>query len=176
MVVRDRLRRTNDGVGVRDRVRRRLLRAVQRPDAPARAWSGTGLPPAPQDHGLPADAFIVAPARHQAVFRLLGPRREARVRDFQSNHAKERPRGPDETYADYLGLSVFSSEELAMENAIRWPKHVAALLLPQDEGFSIARTYPEIEGHYTVWGDPDRLLANVERVSTRQQPGTLEQR
>lgn len=157
-------------------MKRLLLRAVQRPDVPARAWSGTGFPPAAQEHGLPSDAFIVSPARHQAVFRLLGPRPEARVRDFLSNRAKERPRGPDETYADYLGLSVFSSEELATENAVRWPKHVAALLLPQDEGFSIARTYPEIEGHFTIWGDPDRLLANVERVSTYQQPDTLEQR
>jgi hypothetical protein len=110
------------------------------------------------------------------VFRLLVPRPQTRVREFQSNLTKERPRGPDETYADYLGLSVFTSEELAMENAIRWPEHVAALLLPQDEGFSIARTYPEIEGHHTIWGDPDRLLANVECVSTYQQPGTLAQR
>ena len=57
---------------------------------------------------------------------------------------------------------------------MRWPKHVAAVLLPQSDGFSIARAYPEIEGHYTMWGDPDRLLANVERVAIHPEPGRLE--
>jgi hypothetical protein len=90
--------------------------------------------------------------------------------------AKDRPQGPDETYADHLGISVLSSEPLALENAIRWPKHVAAVLLPEAEGFSIARTYPEIEGHYSVWGDPERLLANVQRVSTHSEPGKFQSR
>jgi hypothetical protein len=138
-------------------------------------WPGYGLPPAATTYGLPADVFIVSPARHQVVFRLLGFRREPRVRDFESNFAKGRPRGPDETYADHLGISTFDSEELAVENAINWPKHVATLVLPDHEGFSIARTYPDIEGHYTVWGDPERLLDNVERVATHRQPGTVEE-
>lgn len=151
-----------------DAIRLRLMEvaglAGTRSDRPA--WPGYGLPPGSADYGLPASAFIVAPARHQAVFRLLGYRPEPQVRDFQSNLAKDRPRGPDEPYVDYLGVSVFSSETSAVENGIRWPKHVAAVLLPDHEGFSIARTYPEIYGHYTVWGDPERLLANVERVAT----------
>lgn len=137
-------------------------------------WPGFGFPPPPAEHGLPNDTFIVAPARHHAVFRLLGYRPETQLRDFQSNHARGRPRGPDEPYLDYLGISVFSTEDVAVENAVRWPKHVAALLLPQGEGFSIARTYPEIAGHYTVWGDPEQLLGNVERVTTYREPGTLE--
>jgi hypothetical protein len=163
-------------VGLTDAVRRRLLEAAERAGMVATMpnWPGFGFPPPPADHGLPDDSFIVARARHHAVFRLLGYRPEAQVRDFQSNCARGRPQGPDETYVDYLGVSVFSTEHLAVENAVRWPKHVAAVLLPQDEGFSIARTYPEIEGHYTVWGDPERLLANVERVATHSQPGTLE--
>jgi hypothetical protein len=61
-----------------------------------------------------------------------------------------------------------------MESAVRWPKHVAGVLLPQNAGFSIARTYPQILGHYTIWGDPDILLTNVERVDTYLEPGTLE--
>ncbi len=104
----------------------------------------------------------------------MGFRPEPRVRDFEPNLAKGRPRGPDETYADYLGISTFASEELAVENAINWPKHVAAVVLADQEGFSIARTYPDIEGHYTVWGDPERLLANVERVAMHHQPGRVE--
>lgn len=31
----------------------------------------------------------------------------------------------------------------------------------------------EITGHYTVWGDAERLLGNVERLDTREEPGTL---
>lgn len=108
------------------------------------------------------------------VFRVVG-RAPARRRDFESNREKGKPQAPDETYADYLGVSVFSDPELAVANAVRWPKHVARMLLPQSEGFSIARTYPQIRGHYTIWGDPDALLANVERVDTYADPGTLEE-
>lgn len=122
-----------------------------------------------------ASALTRAPPLWEAA-RPLGPswgqRALHRVRHLL-RLAKDRPRGPDETYADYLGISVFSSEPLAIENAVRWPKHVAAVVLPESERFSIARTYPEIEGHYSVWGDPERLLANVQGVSTHLDPGKL---
>jgi hypothetical protein len=62
---------------------------------------------------------------------------------------------------------------VAFENAVIWPKRVAALWLPQAYGFSIARTQPEVDGHYTVWGDAELLLGNVERVDTREEPGKL---
>jgi hypothetical protein len=156
-------------------VRRRLVEAAERAGVgPPPYWPGYGYPPPPGEHGLPEDTFIVAPARHQIVFRVLG-RTAARRRDFESNREKGRPQAPDETYADYLGVSVFSEPELAVANAVRWPKHVARILLPQSEGFSIARTYPDILGHYTIWGDPDTLLVNVERVDTYANPGTLEE-
>lgn len=156
-------------------VRRRLLRAAERAGLQLRPhWPGYGYPPPPGDHGLPDDTFIVAPVRHQIVYRLLG-RGVPQRRDFECNREKGKPQGPDETFADYLGLSVFSDPDLAVANAVRWPKHVAAILLPQSERFSIARTYPQILGHYTVWGDPDSLLANVERVDTHDEPGTLEE-
>jgi hypothetical protein len=154
-------------------LRTRLLEAAERAGLIPAYWPGYGYPPLPGEHGLPEDTFIVAPARHQIVFRVLG-RAEGRRRDFESNREKGRPQAPDETYADYLGVSVFSNPELAMANAVRWPKHVARVLLPQGEGFSIARTYTQILGHYTIWGDPDTLLANVERVDTYTDPGTLE--
>jgi Phage integrase family len=83
-------------------------------------------------------------SRHQVVFRLLGVRPGPRVRDFGSNMAKGRPRAPDETYTDYLGVSTFESEELAVENAVNWPTHVATVVLPDHDGFSIARTYPDV--------------------------------
>jgi hypothetical protein len=157
-------------------VRRQLLEAAERAggDAHHPYWPGYGYPPPPGEHGLPEDTFIVAPARHQIVFRVLG-RAEGRRRDFESNQGKGRPQAPDETYAGYLGVSVFRDSELAMESAVRWPKHVARLLLPQNEGFSIAWTYPQILGHYTIWGNPDILLTNLERVDTYDEPGTLEE-
>jgi hypothetical protein len=155
---RPRGRRSRLPLRLRDQPRRRHSTTLL-------VWTG--------EHGLPDDTFIVAPARHQIVFRVLG-RAEGRRRDFESNREKGRPQAPDETYADYLGVSVFLDPELAMENAVRWPKHVAGVLLPQNEGFSIARTYPEILGHCTIWGDPDILLTNVERVDTYPEPGTLE--
>jgi hypothetical protein len=148
----------------------RALRALAGEPEPAPRWPGFGMPPPATDYRLPPKTFIVAPARHQVVFRLLGFRPEPRVRDFESNFAKGRPQAPDETYADYLGVSVFASEQLAIENAVNSPKHVAAVLLPDSEGFSIARTYPEVEGHYTIWGDPERLVANVERIETHEDP------
>ena len=148
----------------------RALRAFVQEPATTPRWPGFGMPPRATDYGLPAETFIVAPARHQVVFRLLGFRPDARLRDFESNSAKGRPRGPDETYAEYLGVSVFGSEELAVANAAKSPKHVAAVLLPDSEGFSIARTYPEIEGHFTIWGDPERLVANVERIESHEDP------
>lgn len=156
-------------------VRKWLLRAAERADLkPQPYWPGYGYPPPPGDHGLPDDTFIVSPARHQIVYRLLN-RGAPRRRDFECNREKGKPQGPNETFADYLGLSVFSDPELAITNAVRWPKHVASVLLPQSQRFSIARTYPQILGHYTIWGDPDSLLANVERVDTRGEPGTLDE-
>jgi hypothetical protein len=68
---------------------------------------------------------------------------------------------PDETYADYLGVSMFETVELATENAVRFPKIVVAVRLMHDFGFSLARTFADIDGHYTVWGDPDSLLSAV---------------
>jgi hypothetical protein len=62
------------------------------------------------------------------VFRTLGGSRP-RVRDFQSNREKGRARADDEDFADYLGVSVFSSEELATANAVRYPKLIATVVL-----------------------------------------------
>lgn len=129
-------------MGLADTLRGRVLKAAEALGVVRTMpyWPGLGFPPAPAAHGLPDNSFIVAPARRLAVFRLIGYRPEPQLRDFQSNYAKERPQGPDEPYVDYLGLSVFSTEEPAIENAVRWPTHIAEVLLPQAEGFSIART------------------------------------
>lgn len=101
--------------------------------------------------------------------RTVGSSR-GKIRDFQSKRERGRPRAPDEDFADYQGASVYSSEELAAENAIYWPKLIAAVVLAEDRRLCLARTYADIEGHYTVWGDPDDLLASVATISRRDEP------
>jgi hypothetical protein len=106
------------------------------------------------------------PATGQIVYRTLG-RSEPRVWDFQSDRDKERPRGPEQDYLDYVGLSVFATEDAALENAVRFPKMIARLHLEEGCGFMIARTYADVAHHYTVWGDPDELAIRVQRPVRR---------
>jgi hypothetical protein len=73
------------------------------------AWE---LPPSAQAYGLPDDTFVVVPARHHVVHRTVGSS-QGRIRDFQSNRERGRPRVDDEDFPDYQGVSVYSSEEQA---------------------------------------------------------------
>lgn len=57
---------------------------------------------------------------------------------------------------------MFASEELARESAVRFPKIIAAVRLAPNRGFTVARTYAEVQGHFSVWGDPEDLLDHVE--------------
>jgi hypothetical protein len=132
-------------------------------------WRPWELPPPAWDYGLPTATFVVVPARHHVVYRTLGGS-QPKIRDFQSNRERGRPRAHDEDFADYQGVSVFASEELAAANAVRFPKLIAAVILADGKGLSLARTYADIEGHYTVWGDPDDLMAAVASVSRHDDP------
>jgi hypothetical protein len=120
------------------------------------------VPPAKQV-GLDADWLVVVPAAGQLLFRLVGSG-TSRPRDFQSDRDKERPQWPEQSYVDYLGVSMFETVELAEENAVRYPKMIASVRLAADKGFTIARTYVDIEGHYSAWGDPERFRASLEGV------------
>lgn len=111
------------------------------------------------------EAFTIRPAVGELMYRLVG-RSTPRLRDFQSDRDKGRPRVPSQGYADYLGISVFESEELASRNAARYPAVIAAVRLDAAHGFDLASTYPDIEGHHTVWGEPSQLLEQVERIVT----------
>ncbi len=106
------------------------------------------------------------PAEGQSVYRTIG-RSEPREWDFQSDHGKGRPRGPQQDYIDYVGLSVFGTEDAARENAVRFPKLIVRVQLEEGCGFMIARTYADVDEHYTVWGDPEELLARVELPVSR---------
>src|SRR5829696_8536093 len=87
-----------------------------------------GYPPLPDRFGLRPGTVLAIPARGQVVFRLVG-RSEARPYDFQSNRDKGRPRWPRQDYVDYLGISVYGSEEAALRNATQYPKLIAEVVL-----------------------------------------------
>lgn len=128
------------------------------------------VPPA-WEFGCPPAWILVCPAAAQTLYRIVG-RSDPRLRDFQTDREKERPRGPDQTQVDYLGISMFETEDLAERNAIRYPKMIAPVRLVSGRGFTLARTEPEIEGHYAVWGDAEALLDSVDgSVSRYDAPG-----
>jgi len=100
------------------------------------------------------------------------PRSDPRLRDFQTDREKERPRGPDQTHLDCLGISMFETEDLAERNAIRYPKLIATVRLVSGRGFPLARTESEVDGHYAVRGEAEALLDSVGGpVSRHDEPG-----
>ena len=121
------------------------------------------LPALARDLGLADDAVAAFPASNQVVHRLIG-RSDPRERDFESNQARENPRFPKQDFLDYVGLSVYGSLETAKESATQWPKLIARLRLRPGNGFMIARTLVDIDDHYSIWGEVDRLLTCVESV------------
>jgi hypothetical protein len=115
----------------------------------------------------------VQPAAGQLVYRVLG-RSEPRDWDFYSDRDKQRARAPRQDFVDYVGLSVFGSQAAALDNCLRFPKLVAAVRLPPGNGFSIARTFADINEHYSVWGEPEALLDNVTGDILRVDDPTLD--
>ena len=123
-------------------------------------------PPAAWDIGMPDDWFIVVPADGQLLYRLVG-REEPRLRDFQSWRDRDQESGrearyPKQAFIDYTSLSMFETAALAVESANIFPAYVASVRLEAENGFSLARTEAGIDGHYGVWGDPEKLLVAVE--------------
>lgn len=150
------------GVVTLDRLRRAVRAGVEVARRPVLGLGGPPgeLPPLAGALGLRDDALLVVPADGQVVFRLLG-RSRPRLRDFQSARDRERPIGPQQDFLDYLGVSVFGREEVALANATQFPKLVARVHLPAGAGFTIARTLADVEEHYSVWGEPDALVNRV---------------
>lgn len=137
----------------------RRARTLARPSIDPQA-----LPPDPRDVGLPPEWLAIAPANRHRLFRLVG-KDPPRERDFQSDKVKNRPRFAGDHEADHLALSMFATEAQALSMARRYPKIVAEVALPAGHGFGIARTMLDLEGHYSVWGDPAGLLDRVSSVS-----------
>jgi hypothetical protein len=91
------------------------------------------------------------------------------ARDFASNFLLGRPRRPQagETEDEWRGLSVFDSPDAARAMLRRVPRFrrrlLAQLELPDDAPVRIAKTFGP--GHYTLWGDPQRLRDAVVAVT-----------
>lgn len=82
------------------------------------------------------------------------------LRDFMSNRDKAEPQRlkAGETAIEYMGISLFATEEQARAMAERFPRigrAVAAVTLSGDMG--LARTR-RTAGHHTAWGAPEAFL------------------
>jgi hypothetical protein len=120
-----------------------------------------------EDLGLPRGSLVVRPASGQTVYRVLG-RSEPREWDFYSDRDKGRDRAPRQDFIDFVAISVFGSQAAALANCTRFPKLVAEVLLSPRNGFTIARTFADIDEHYSVWGDPEALRNHLRHALRRE--------
>lgn len=86
------------------------------------------------------------------------------VADFLSNGAQGlQPRGVALRQPElWSGLLMFDTLERSRAQARRFPglgQYIAAIRIPVDAAITARKTLGE--GHYTVWGDPETLLAAV---------------
>ncbi len=86
------------------------------------------------------------------------------VADFESRQAKGLPpRGAELRRPElYRGLSLYATEVQAGETARRFPalgNFIAAVAIPVNGPFRVEQTLRP--GHYTLWGEPEDLLAAV---------------
>jgi hypothetical protein len=122
-------------------------------------------PPLPPD---PAAARLdLAEGEELTVFRIVrvaDPADPAFVDSFRS-HAELGlpPRGPEAAHqVIYEGVSVYESQEAAVETARRWPRiggYVAELRLTSETGVLYLRWGQS--GHLTLWADPLTLTRAV---------------
>lgn len=126
----------------------------------------TDLVPAPAEFGLPDDWAIVAAANGEIVYRIVEGEALS-LRDFKSNRDKGEPQRwvqAREDAVEYLGISVFATEDQARAMAVRFPKigkGVAAVTLSQDMRFARTR---RTAGHHTAWGSPEAFLGAASMV------------
>jgi hypothetical protein len=74
------------------------------------------------------------------------------------------PLRPNETEDIQEGLSVWATEVQAHRQRRRFPRlgDFAAAMVIDDNAFRVERTYGP--GHYTLWGEPELLLASIVSV------------
>lgn len=129
-------------------------------------------PQAASSYDVPRDAHVALAGAGQVVYRRLagaspGPK------DFRSDRDRGRPHPDDEPWIEHAGLSVFDAARVAVDVVVRFPVFVAEFAVPSAAQCSIAKTGPP--NHYTVWGDPELLVAAVTKIFRQNHAsGTLE--
>ncbi|MGH2588496.1 MAG: hypothetical protein ACRDJE_26540 [Dehalococcoidia bacterium] len=88
------------------------------------------------------------------------------VTDFLTDRQARRRPPPLEVLRLWDGRSVFDSEAIARDVALRFPvigSYIAALDIAED-GTIVAERTLRRPGHYTLWGDTAAILARVVAV------------
>lgn len=78
-----------------------------------------------------------------------------------------RPGTPPETARLWDGLSMYETLAQALETAARFPtvwRAVAEMEIPTDGTFRVERT-TVAAGHWTVWGEPNAVMAYTRRYA-----------
>jgi hypothetical protein len=123
--------------------------------------------PSPEDHGLPADAAIVArvPEEGLTVYRLL-EHETPRGDDFEPYLTRNQARLKQLPEVFRTSVSHWLTLDQAVAHSQRRPAFVAELRLPSDSLIRVALTQQYDDGHIDVWSHPQDLVAAVERVVT----------
>jgi hypothetical protein len=91
--------------------------------------------------------------------------------DFLSNQGKGLPQRAGESAEIWSGLSHYETAELARKTALRYPqigRFIAMVRVTDDSGFRVEQTFRA--GHYTIWGDPEALLAAAVAIQPIERP------
>ncbi len=114
-------------------------------------------------HGADTVVGAVRWTGRDVLFRLV---REdpPRVRDFHSGLMNGRPLvRRDDMGLLHQGVSMFDTPGGALSRALG-RAFVAAVELEEGFGFTVAKTF--CQGHYTIWGDPERLARTARVVES----------
>ena len=92
------------------------------------------------------------------------------IQDFLSNHAKGRlPKRPTpDVLRLWDGISVYDTLRQARMTARLFPRlgrYIAILRIPEDGSIRFERTQDPALGHFTLWGDANRISACVDGMA-----------
>jgi len=93
--------------------------------------------------------------------------------DFRSDRELGRP-PPGQRWAHtWDGFSVMDSEAGARQLVAQYPRmgsFIAAIMVKEGSDIRTERTHNR-EGHYTMWGAPETVLAHVESLTAVEESG-----
>lgn len=116
----------------------------------------SGLPAPASSFTLPKGSVVALPAMGQVLLRVVEEPIEAA--SFVSRQILGRRPFTDEAPILFAGVSMFADLAQVLTRFRRSPV-VAEVTLEEGCGFHLAKTLGK--GHFTVWGDPDRLASRA---------------